>query len=160
MSAYSPYSSAAILSYPPRVVFLREFGGEKNEIYSPLNSALVVYDIASDSYTFTLTLADIKARFPALDIPRSSASLHTLLVSPSGNRVAFQYGYALEPDFESDMFVVNVINGKVSVLGEKGKFTQWVNDFILRYETIDTNPAVSSSGSRAAIVTRDTGVPY
>ncbi|MBI5613737.1 hypothetical protein HY947_02335 [Candidatus Gottesmanbacteria bacterium] len=160
VSAYSPETSAALLSYPPRVVFLRESGGTKNEEYSPLNSALVVYAILSDSFTSTLTLADMKARYPNLDIPRNNAALNTLLVSPSGNRVAFNYGSPLEPDYGSDILVVNLQSGKMTIIGEKGKLKQWVNDVLLRYEMIDSLGASKSLDSLSSKVSRDVGVPY
>lgn len=159
VSAYGSLTSSTILSYPPRVVFLRESGGAKNEEYNALGSALVVYSIASDTFVSTLTLADIKSRNPNLDIPRN-ASLNTLQVSPSGNRVAFNYGYAIEPDYGSDIFVVNLLNGKVTVIGEKGKLKQWVNDVILRYESIDSTRSTQSLDSLSSKVSRDVGVPY
>jgi hypothetical protein len=159
VSVYSPETSAAILSYPPRVVFLREFGGSKNEVYSPLNNALVVYSILSDTFSSTLTLADIKSRYPNLEIPRN-ATLNSLIVSPSGNRVAFNYGYPIEPDYGSDIFVVNLLNGKVVAISEKGKLKQWVNDVLLRYDVIDAASSKSSLDSFSSKVTRDVGVPY
>ena len=159
VSVYSPETTAVILSYPPRVVFLREFGGSKNEVYSPLNNALVVYSILSDTFSSTLTLADIKARFPNLEIPRN-ATLNSLYVSPSGNRVAINYGYPIEPDYGSDIFVVNLLNGKVTAISEKGMLKHWVNDVLLRYEVVDMQSANMSLDSFSSKVSRDVGVPY
>lgn len=133
-----------------QVIFL----GAINDGDKLTSESISFYSISQNKVTKTITLGDIKSALPSLVIPRNAA-LNSLILSPSGNKIAMSYGYTYELDSGSDIIVIDLTTYKISTVSAKGVLKGWKNDTTLQYQVTESTP----NNEQINIVTKEVLVP-
>lgn len=125
----------AIISHDSSTVYFVESLLGSNKLTT---QRISTYSIAQRKVTKSLTLGTIKTDFPNLTIPRDSAVLGNLTLSPNGKYLAFNYSLPGEFDGDSDIIIVNVSNDKITDSEVKGELTGWNDDATIKYKAKNT----------------------
>lgn len=155
---YVPEKEAVLTNDQQKVIFIQTTAGKPEDSYIPLDDKVVVYSIPEKKNINRITLREIKAAIPNLQIPRN-AILNYLAISPSNTKVAMSYGYALEKDWGSDIIIFDISTGRIQALEEKGIVKSWKSETNLQYENIDTSVPVSGE-QYPPIITREARIGF
>lgn len=120
-----------------RVIFLGASSGDET------GENVIVYSTTKNKVVQKIKLDEIKTALPSLHIPRN-ASLNYLTLSPTGGKIAMNYGYSLETDYESDIIVIDLSTRQIRTVNVKGIVTGWKNDETISYQTPTTEYAQES----------------
>lgn len=131
------------------VIFL----GVKNEGDKLTSESVTFYSVSQSKVVKVITLADIKAALPSLSIPRNAA-LNSLVLSPSGNKIAMSYGYTYELDSGSDIIIIDVPTYKISTVDAKGVVKSWKDNNTLQYQVTQS----TGNGESINTVIKEVGI--
>ncbi len=120
-----------------QVIFL---GGSKEDYLK-----ISFYSIPLERVVKEITLADMKAALPALQL-EETAILSMMVPSPDGKRVAISYGNTFDTNEElvisptTQIMIIDLATKKMKLLPEKGLVYEWKDNSTLRYEISTPDP--------------------